>query len=136
MIPVGDDEGDAVERTRDESRDDPGKLLDAERLALAELAAVQEGQEESVGAGGPGSAAGKHRDLVEEQRVAGEVAQRLPQVAEVVDAVIGLAVVAEIVVKQPLVLPGAPEIGEPAPEGGQDADRPERTPPAHVLDFS
>ena len=122
MIPVGDDEGNTVERPRQQRRDDPRKLLDAERLALAELAAVQEGQEEGVGAGGPRSAAGKDRDLVEEQRIAGEVAQRFLEVAEVVDAVVGLAVVAEIVVEQPLVLARAPEIREPAPEGRQDAD--------------
>jgi hypothetical protein len=131
VIPVGDDEGDAVERPRHQGRDHPRKLLDAERLALAELAAVEEGQEKGVGAGGPGAAAGKEPHLVEEQRIAGEVAQRLLEVAEVVDAVVGLAVVAEIVVEQPLVLARAPEVGEPAPEGGQDADRPERGRTAH-----
>src|SRR5205814_4907743 len=67
--------------------------------------------------------------------IPGEVGERFPKVAHVVDAVVALAVVSQIVVEQPLVLAGAPEIREPAAEGRQDADRAEWPILGHRLDF-
>src|SRR5207249_7487654 len=99
-------------------------LLDPERLALAKLATVDERHEQGVRAGGPWPTPGQQHDLVEEERIAREIGERFSKVTEVVHAVIALAVVAEVVVQQPLVLARALEIREPATEGGQDADGP------------
>src|SRR5207244_2496009 len=134
VIAVGDDERSSIEPSRDESRHDTGELLDPKRLALAELAAVEEGQEEGVRARGPPSALGQEHDLVEKEWIPGEVGERCPKVAHVVDAVVALAVVSHIVVEQPLVLAGALEIREPAAEGRQDADRAEWAILDHRLD--
>src|SRR5207247_3710704 len=73
---------------------------------------------------GPRPALGQQHDLVEEERIAREIGKRFAKVAEVVHAVVALAVMAEVVVQQPLVLARALEIREPATEGGQDADGP------------
>src|SRR5713101_5671237 len=124
VIAVGDDERNAVEGARDESRHDAGELLDPKRLALAKLATVDERHEQGVRARGPWPRPGQQHDLVEEERIAGKIGEGFAKVAEVVNAVVALAVVTEVVVQQPLVLARTLEIRQPAAEGGQDADGP------------
>src|SRR5215470_7285181 len=132
VIAVGNHEGRAEAPARHQRGDHAGKLLDAEGLALAELARVEHGEQQGVEADRPASPAGKEHDLVEELSVGREVGEGLAEVAEVVNAVVGVAVAAQVVIEESLVLARAPKVTQPAAEGGQDADGAQRSRRAHV----